>query len=1612
MRCTSSKAFVGHYFRLVTIVVIVLASTGSLTSVTTVGQVHAQTSGGDRVLVNADDATAIQALRNSGAKLLVDYDAFGLWQLASPTRGVSPQALANPANLDTIYLRGGNVIDTRTTAGIIGNTRGLAPLTVGNQLLQSRVIGKQLWMAQFIGPIKDEWLDLLRGLGFELVSYMPTHAYVIWGDGAAIDKLDDLVAQGDVLRWAGPYHGAYRLAPSLQVSISAGSNATVDVTAQLFSVDSVTQTVRTLISYSPRVILSSTRVLSFTNITLQLPITRLLDAINLSEVFNIELYQRPRLRDERQGQILANNTQTSGGKVQPIAPGYLAWLNSQSVPTAPEAYPIVAVVDDGIDNGTDTPLHPDFYTSGDRTKPDRLAFNLNCTSDPAANGVAGHGNLNAGIVAGYNNGAVKTDKDAGGYSYGLGIAPYARLAGAKIFANNGDFDLAQCDSSLNGLTERIWTAGARIASNSWGANSAGNYDSDAQAYDALVRDADSNPANGAQEMLQIFAAGNAGNGAYSIGTPGVAKNVLTVGASENVRDPGVFDGCGEANADNANDMATFSSRGPANDGRIKPDLVAPGTHVSGPASKDPAYNGTGVCGGPGNLPNGAKPYYPAGQITYTWSSGTSHSTPAIAGAAALAYEYYGRVLVAGQTPSAAMLKALLLNTPRYLNGIGASGNLPGPAQGWGMLNLAALYTDTGRLLVDQGFMFRQTGQVYTVTGNIINSTRPVRVTLAWTDAPGSTIGDAYVNDLDLTLNMNGQIYRGNVFSGANSTPGGVNDLRNNVESVFLPAGVSGSFVLTITARNIAGDGVPGNADATDQDFALVMLNGAQTGATNAQLGDLQLGAVALAEGLPSNGDGAVDPGERAGLNVTLTNLGADASDIQATLTSASGAVIVSGNSAYSNILSGQSASNANAFAVDISPTQACGPLQLNFTAVYSAAGTRNTLDVPVNITIGKAILGATQRYTRTHVPALVVPDGKLLGVQSALVVPGNAVLGDLKVRIDRLDHKFTSDLILRLASPSGKSAILFWRRGQSARNLRNVIFDDSATQSLDDAAPPGPITGAFRPEQPLSIFNGESINGNWALYLSDNSTPDAGTLYSWGLVLKPATYACTRPPTPAPTKTSTPQPTATKTLVPTKTVVPSKTSTPSRTPTSTRTPTVTKTVAATRTPTASATPKIPVTLFPTPSKIPVTLFPSPTPSPSPSPTSTPVVTPILTLTPTPTSSASTPTAPTPTPTLATPSSNVCAPVRVTPNVRVPDNNQSGVCVPLPVSAIGRVKDVRVRVGMTHPFVSDLQMQLRSPQGATITVMNRPGYPANRDGRGVDLLASYPITFADGLPTSAEQIGATLTRVQTACRDDQRCEFAPAPDGAGGLANLGGFIGQDSAGQWQLCVSDVSRNDIGTLSSVELNLTCESPVGPTPTPGTATPATPTSTPVPTPISSQDLCAPVSVSVSRVIPDNNPKPTCFDLPVTQAGTVASATLQLALAHTFASDLKVQLISPQGVTLTLLNRPGLPSTTFGANADLLASYPITFSDAGPTSAEAMGSGLGPRQVICRDDGRCTYVPASDGDVPAGAQNLAAAFAGQPSAGVWRVCVSDVSRNDVGRVAGARLDLVCVVP
>ncbi len=762
-----------------------------------------------KLMVDARDRATLDELARSGARLLADYGAFSLWSVhdAPGARLLNRSSVAARDDLDTIALRGGRVIDTRAGAP--------APQA---ELSQAPADGSRLWMVQFVGPVKDAWLEDVRSLGLEIVQYMPNNAYVVWGDTAGLERFATLAATSPVVQWTGAYQPSYRLEPSLQGAAATRPGELLDVTVQFYKTDGAEQSLARLRALGGLIYREPSQVLNFVNISLQLPAGQISSVAGWADVYNVEPYRAPTRLDERQGQIVAGNLTTVGGKVEPSGPGYLAWLESHDFPTTPSSYPLVDITDDGIDQGdAANVLHPDFHELGQAGNPDRITAIADCTTDPKGNGVGGHGNINAGIVAAYNNRSGPPHVDSDGYRLGLGISPYGQIAGTKIFRNAGPFDISQCGGTDRGVVASSVAKGAKITSNSWGSAVNGAYDSSAQTYDLLTRDA-SNTTAGNQEMLHIFAAGNKGAAPNTLDSPGTAKNVLTVGATEGVHDNGVVDGCGTSAADNADDIIDFSSRGPTDDGRIKPDIVAPGTHIQGPASQDPAFNGNSVCG---MLTN---PYYPAGQTLYTWSSGTSHSTPALAGAAALIYEYYGRVLTPGRTPSPAMLKALILNTPRYLAGTGANDTLPSPDQGWGGVNLGTLFDGTPRVLEDQTRLLQGSGDEYTLAGQVARSNKPFRVSLVWTDAPGSTVGNAYVNDLDLEVTVGGQVYRGNVFNGANSITGGAFDQRNNVENVFLPAGLSGSFTARVLARTIAGDGVPGNGDVTDQDFALVISN--------------------------------------------------------------------------------------------------------------------------------------------------------------------------------------------------------------------------------------------------------------------------------------------------------------------------------------------------------------------------------------------------------------------------------------------------------------------------------------------------------------------------------------------------------------------------------------------------------------------------------------------------------------------------------------------------------------------------------------------------------------------------------------------------------------------
>src|SRR5581483_9556421 len=156
--------------------------------------------------------------------------------------------------------------------------------------------------------------------------------------------------------------------------------------------------------------------------------------------------------------------------------------------------------------------------------------------------------------------------------------------------------------------------------------------------------------------------------------------VITVGAADNVQP---YNEGNDSEALDANQIFSFSDHGPCRDGRMKPDLVAPGSHISGgvPESASPGQDGAadacfftyGASYGYGVTGSPDGPFFPPGQQFYDVSDGTSHSAPAVAGGCALLRQYF---INQGWTPpSPAMTKAFLMNCARYMTGSTANDTL-------------------------------------------------------------------------------------------------------------------------------------------------------------------------------------------------------------------------------------------------------------------------------------------------------------------------------------------------------------------------------------------------------------------------------------------------------------------------------------------------------------------------------------------------------------------------------------------------------------------------------------------------------------------------------------------------------------------------------------------------------------------------------------------------------------------------------------------------------------------------------------------------------------------------------------------------------------------------
>ena len=599
------------------------------------------------------------------------------------------------------------------------------------------------YLVQLKGPVTDEQKKHLLQAGSQIFDYIPEFAFIVKMDNRA----RSIVETYNFIRWIGMYQPGYRVEPKLtkELSLSIPSRP-VELVVVTFSgqdMNDISDQLETL----------GGRILNVTSAKWKGKIRVETESAKIGQIAAI-----PGVKWVEEAPVwkLTNNVARDIMNVGPIGNPKNLFGKGQ----------IVAVADTGLDRGSTDPakLHDDFENGNGNS---RVIQILDLAGDGAVSDVnSGHGTHVAGSVLG--NG-VKSGSNPLSHDYVMsyaGVAPEAELIFQAVEDNSNEY-LTGIPNDLNLLFDQARTAGAHIHTNSWGNSVSG-------AYTSFSEDVDENAWNNRYFTI-LFAAGNEGIDSnadgiidlYSVVAPGTAKNCITVGDSESNRPPGssptpAYDfpwGTGswaveypvapiasDHVSNNPEGMAAFSSQGPCLDGRTKPDVVAPGTNIISTLSSRASPSGLW---GSGGLTGGLEKYY-------VFSGGTSMSTPLVAGSAALVREFYTDQ---GVTPSSALIKGTLINGAKDMSGQYETyevvdGPRPNQAEGWGRVDLQkTLFPSNPRKMeyhdVTPGLT---TGGTDRYGVEVTDTTEPLRVTLVWTDYPGSpTAGGGLVNDLDLSV---------------------------------------------------------------------------------------------------------------------------------------------------------------------------------------------------------------------------------------------------------------------------------------------------------------------------------------------------------------------------------------------------------------------------------------------------------------------------------------------------------------------------------------------------------------------------------------------------------------------------------------------------------------------------------------------------------------------------------------------------------------------------------------------------------------------------------------------------------------------------------------------
>ena len=632
--------------------------------------------------------------------------------------------------------------------------------------------GSGCYLVQLKGPVSESDKKALADAGAELIDYIPDNAFL-----ARIQRSEVAgVRRLDCVKWIGPFRPEHKQSPAL---------ARVSGKSQFL--------VRLLPGRDLRFVLGKVKRLGAKPISCKADprgavcrilanSAKLADLAAISAVAWIEPYVQPRL-------------------VNYVASGICGVPDTRQDLSIFGSTQLIGIADSGLDTGDVGAISADFAGRVTRTYALRRPGDW---SDQNGHGTHVTGSL---LGSGALSGSSPTTHNYSG-SF-AGYAPEARLVVQSI-GDTGDYVFPPLH--LADLFQPVYTDGVRVHSDSWGSAVDGEYTVYSHEVDAFAWDH--------KDFAVVFAVGNQGrdtdrNGVIETGgicAPATAKNCISAGATENYRLSGGYQlGYGVAwpsdypvspikydlMSNNSGGMAAFSSRGPTADGRVKPDLCAPGTNViSCRAHTTTADTGWAVY-----------------NSNYIYWGGTSMSAPQVAGAAALAREYYQ--VEKGVNASAALVKATLINGATDISpgqyGTGQQREVypvPDNSQGWGRLNVkrslcpdpptVSEFADESAALATSDYR----DYYYTVVDNSV----PLRATLVWTDFPGSVLAaKELVNDLDLT-----------VVSPTGASHPFAPNRKDNVEQVTIGLPELGTYRVRVTGHDVP---------MGPQDYALVVSGG-------------------------------------------------------------------------------------------------------------------------------------------------------------------------------------------------------------------------------------------------------------------------------------------------------------------------------------------------------------------------------------------------------------------------------------------------------------------------------------------------------------------------------------------------------------------------------------------------------------------------------------------------------------------------------------------------------------------------------------------------------------------------------------------------------------------